>query len=141
MIDAYISDKRPIPEPSSVSGEAVELPALVGAKVQLYQAMLEARVNKTELARRMRVHLPQIDRLLNIKHGSKMDQLEAPPSALGRRVEIRLTPTGGPTISREKGLVKAALPSRRHSGVRLRRVHPGVIAAASGGRTRVRKKR
>src|SRR5688572_29929889 len=58
VIDAYITDRRDIPAPSLVTGEAVRLPALVETKVQLYRAMRAQRVNKTELAKRLQVHLP-----------------------------------------------------------------------------------
>ena len=88
IIDAYIRDRRLVPMPSAIKGEWVVLPALVDAKVQIYNSMLQQRVGKAELARRLKVHLPQVDRLLDLRHGSKVDQLEAAADALGGRLVI-----------------------------------------------------
>jgi antitoxin HicB len=90
VIDAYIRDRRPIPAPSEVRADSVFLPALVGTKVQIYEAMRAAHVNKSELARRLHVHLPQVDRLLDVRHGSKLEQLEAAAHALGGRLDVSL---------------------------------------------------
>ena len=89
VIQAYIADRRPIPAPSTAPARPrVTLPALIAAKVQLYETMRAMRVTKSELARRLRVHLPQIDRLLTIRHGSQVDQIEAAYHALGKRLII-----------------------------------------------------
>ncbi|HTI39292.1 MAG TPA: type II toxin-antitoxin system HicB family antitoxin [Vicinamibacterales bacterium] len=88
VIDAYIRDRRPIPAPSPLTGDGIALSAIVDAKVQIYNAMLEQHVGKAALAKRLHVHLPQIDRLLDIKHGSKVEQLEAAASALGGRLDM-----------------------------------------------------
>ena len=88
VIDVYIRDRRPIPAPSPVNDESVSLPALVDAKVQIYNAMLAGGVGKAALAKRLNVHLPQVDRLLDVKHGSKVEQLEAAADALGGRLEM-----------------------------------------------------
>jgi antitoxin HicB len=88
IIDAYIRDRRPIPAPSKLQGDSIALPALLRTKVQLYEAMRTQRVGKAELARRLNVHLPQVDRLLNLKHGSKLDQLEAAAQALGGELDV-----------------------------------------------------
>ena len=54
VIDAYIKDRREIPKPSAmVAKYRVSVPALVEAKVRLYETMRQQRVNKTELARRL----------------------------------------------------------------------------------------
>lgn len=90
IMEAYIRDRRPIPDPSPVTDGHVTLPALVATKVQLYTAMRARDVKKTELARRLRVHPPQVDRLLNLRHGSRMDQLEAAANALGGTLDVRL---------------------------------------------------
>jgi len=89
---AYIVDRLDIP-PSSTSkrGDFVTLPALTESKVALYTAMRTAKVGKAELARRLNCHLPQVDRLLDLRHASRLDQLEAAFRVLGKclSVEIR----------------------------------------------------
>src|SRR4051812_41418248 len=52
-IDAYIRDRQDIPDPSRITHDSVALPPLVAAKVQLYQAMRQAHITKSELARRL----------------------------------------------------------------------------------------
>jgi len=87
----YMEDRRAIPEPSSVKrGRCVELPALTAEKLALYSAMRAGRIGKTELARRLNCHLPQVDRLLNLRHGSRLDQLEAAFRALGKELSVQI---------------------------------------------------
>ena len=45
-------------------------------------------VGKAELARRLNCHLPQVDRLLDLLHSSRLDQLEAAFRALGKRISV-----------------------------------------------------
>ena len=89
---AYIADRRDIP-PSTTSkrGDFVTLPALTESKLALYTAMRTAKIGKAELARRLNWHLPQVDRLLDLRHASRLDQLEAAFRVLGKclSVEIR----------------------------------------------------
>lgn len=89
-LEAYVADRRPIPKPSALrSGERlVTVPALIEAKIRLYETMLAERIRKTELARRLGWHLPQVDRLLNLHHASRFDQLEAAFAALGKEIEV-----------------------------------------------------
>jgi antitoxin HicB len=89
---AYIDLRRDIPVPRAGGrGPFVTLPALAEAKLALYTAMRTAKVGKAELARRLNCHLPQVDRLLDLRHASRLDQLEAAFRVLGKclSVEIR----------------------------------------------------
>jgi antitoxin HicB len=88
-IDAYIKDRRPIPRPSTGAGaETVTVPALTAVKVQLYETMRQSGIGKAQLATRLNWHLPQVDRLLDVYHGSRLDQLETAFSALGKRMVV-----------------------------------------------------
>lgn len=90
-LGACMKSRKPIPSPSrGTNTHVVRPPALVDAKVQVYQAMRTAGVGGAELARRLRWHRPQVDRLLNVSHGSRLDQLEAALSVLGKRMSISL---------------------------------------------------
>jgi antitoxin HicB len=87
----YVEDRRTIPEPSPFRrGPYVALPALTEAKLALYSAMRAGRIRKTELARRLNCHLPQVDRLLDLRHGSRLDQLEAAFRALGKELSVQI---------------------------------------------------
>lgn len=120
VIDAYIRDRRDIPSPSKVTGASVTLPSLIATKVQIYKAMRTQKIGKAELAKRLGAHLPQIDRLLDIKHGSKLDQLEAAAHALGAELEITLVRGHGQWS-------KKGSPSAKRAGRPM--VHPGVLMA------------
>ena len=65
--------------------------ALDGAKLGVYQAMTEQGIKKAELARRLGWHMPQVDRLFDLRHASRLDQIEAAARVLGRRLEVRVT--------------------------------------------------
>jgi len=88
---AIISDRDPIPAPTlSKRGPFVVLPALSEAKVSLYRTMRDQKVGKAELARRLNWHLPQVDRLLDLRHASRLDQIEAAFRALNKRLGIEV---------------------------------------------------
>jgi antitoxin HicB len=70
----------------------VRLPAIVATKLELYRAMIKTRTRKADLARKLGVHAPQIDRLLDLDHKSQLDQIEAAAKAIGREFHIELRP-------------------------------------------------
>jgi len=86
-------EREDIPPPSRPRrGQVlIPLPTLAAAKVALYRTMREEGVTMAELARRMRCDMQQVRRLLNIGHGSRLDQLDAAFAALRKRlvVEVR----------------------------------------------------
>ena len=89
VIDAYIKDRRDIPLPSAKPTRwHVPMPALLEAKVRLYETMRALKIGKSELARRLDWHLPQVDRLLEMTHGSKLEQLEDAFLVLGKRLVV-----------------------------------------------------
>ncbi|UJJ59048.1 MULTISPECIES: type II toxin-antitoxin system HicB family antitoxin [Rhodanobacter] len=89
-LQAYMQDRRDIPPPGARKRgqRLVELPPLAVAKLGLYRAMREQGLRKADLARRLDVHLPQVDRLLDLRHSSKLEQVEAALNALGYRIEL-----------------------------------------------------
>lgn len=86
--DARMRDREEIVAPSGKGSVFVELPALEAAKIELYRAMRERQVGKAALARRLDWHLPQVDRVLNVRHGSQLQQLEAAFAALGKKLVV-----------------------------------------------------
>lgn len=89
----YVDDRKPLPVPSKPKrGQKTVRPsALECAKLGVYQAMMEQGIRKSELARRLGWHMPQVDRLFDLKHASRLDQIEAAARALGRHVEVSIT--------------------------------------------------
>jgi antitoxin HicB len=66
----------------------VRVPALSEAKFRLYTALRAAGIKKIDLARRLKCSPSQVDRLLDITHHSKLDQIEAAFAAIGKRLAI-----------------------------------------------------
>ena len=77
-----------IPPPKIRRGAHVDLPALSAAKIELYRAMRADGVGKAALARKLGVALPQIDRLLDLRHSSRFDAMERAFAALGRTLSV-----------------------------------------------------
>jgi len=89
VLIGYMSDRRDIPKPrAGAKGPFATLPALTEAKLALYTAMRTAKVSKAELARRLNCHMPQVDRLLDLRHASRLDQMEAAFRALGKQLSV-----------------------------------------------------
>jgi antitoxin HicB len=88
----YVERRAPLPLPGKPRrGQHVVRPsALERAKLAIYQTMLTQGVRRGELARRLGWHGPQVDRLFNLRHQSRLDQLEAAARALGKTLEVRL---------------------------------------------------
>ena len=86
----YVDARKPLPKPSKAKrGQKLISPsALECAKLGVYQAMMDQGIKKAELARRLGWHMPQIDRLFDLKHSSKFDQIEAAATVLGCHIEI-----------------------------------------------------
>lgn len=88
----YVEARKPLPVPSRAKrGQHTVRPsALEGAKLGVYQAMTDQGIKKSELARRLGWHMPQVDRLFDLKHASRLDQIEAAARVLGRQLEVRV---------------------------------------------------
>ena len=89
-IQGRISDREDVPHPSKPKRghRLASLSALTWAKLELYRAMLATGTRKSDLARRLKVHGPQVDRLLDLDHDSRLDQIENAVHAMGRELHI-----------------------------------------------------
>jgi antitoxin HicB len=131
IFDAFMKDHRDLPAPSETSGDAIELPALESAKLELYRAMRAGNVRKAELARRLHWHLPQVDRVLRVKHGSQLDQLEAAFAALGKKLVLTVVDNQRDAVPRRaKNRFRTGpemSPKRRHKPAGPSGVHRAVL--------------
>ena len=99
-IAARISDGRKIPETDphardpSEDGFWVKLPQLTAQKVILYQLLPELGVTRAELARQLKWHREQVDRLFRLDHASQSSQLDAAFRVLGREVDVEVRQIG-----------------------------------------------
>ena len=86
-IAARMYDREDIPPPSQGADCAV-LPALITAKVMLYQGMRDRGIGKAELARRLGWTLMQVDRVMDVNHRSRLDDMDAALRAVGCRLTV-----------------------------------------------------
>jgi antitoxin HicB len=67
----------------------VELPASISAKVLLFNELVEQKVRPAELAKRLSIPRQHVNRLLDPRHSTKIDNIAAALKALGKNLEIR----------------------------------------------------
>ena len=91
-LSVYVAERAPLPVPSTAKRRqhTVRPSALEGAKLGVHQAMTEQGIKKSELARRLGWHMPQVDRLFDLRHASRLDQIEAAARVLGKELELRI---------------------------------------------------
>ena len=87
---ARISDGQDIPSSDARGPHQVRLPALTALKVELYRAIRRAGITRAELARRLKWNRESVDRLFRLDHASRLDQIEAAFSAIGRRLDFEI---------------------------------------------------
>ena len=89
VVAARIAERGEIPRPSPARGRPmVYLPTQTALKVLLYQSMREKGLRKAELARRLNWHAPQVDRLFDVRHASRLDQIDAAFNVLDLHLEF-----------------------------------------------------
>ena len=88
VLELYIEDGKPIPKSKFKGGHPITLRGIPAAKVALHLAMRENRLSKASLAKRFGVHPPQVDRLLDLNHTSKLDALEDALAAVGKILTV-----------------------------------------------------
>lgn len=91
-MDFYFDDRRTVPLPSKpLKGERlVELPLSIAAKVLLLNEIIKAGISNAELARRLHTRPQDVQRIVTLRHATKIDTLDEAVQALGKRFEIRL---------------------------------------------------
>lgn len=85
-----IESRIPIPAPSVAEEEdiTIHLPVLTCLKIALHNAMINTGTRKVDLARKLNQKGPQIDRLLDVEHASKVETLEQALYLLGYEVSV-----------------------------------------------------
>jgi antitoxin HicB len=79
-----------MPEPSKArkSDLPISVPALMAAKAAIYLSLKEAKNSKSELAKRLKCDEKEVRRLLDPKHKSKIDRIEAALEVLGKNLVV-----------------------------------------------------
>ena len=97
-IAARMHSRLDIPPPSRGAVYAT-VPTLTTVKLMLYQGMRDRGIGKAELARRLGWHLPQVDRVLNVQHSSRLEQMDAALGAIGLRLDVSAREANPPTAA------------------------------------------
>jgi antitoxin HicB len=94
IVGDYIEKGKPLPAPGKHRGQKyrlIQLPALPAVKAELYVAFVESGIRKAELARRLGISKGNVDRLFNIRHSSRIEQLDAAFRAIGKELTIQVS--------------------------------------------------
>jgi antitoxin HicB len=81
---------EPIPKPSKTKRgqHEISVPLYLAPKLALYLAMREAGLRNTELAARLGVSETVVRRMLDPKHATKPERIQAALAELGKRIVI-----------------------------------------------------
>ncbi len=77
---------------------------LVAAKLELVRAMKAEGITKYRLGKLLKLHPPQVDRLVSVKHKTRMDEVERALAAVGRQVWAKFNVTALRTTTSKSGL-------------------------------------
>ena len=84
-----MQERKPIPAASPLHGlQGVALPVVVAGKVALHNAMLATGTRKADLARKLNIAPTLVDRLLSLKHKSRIEQIETALALLDKRLLV-----------------------------------------------------
>jgi antitoxin HicB len=93
VIEEPIRRGQEIPQRSKVHGRKyrlIRLPVFQELKTALYMRWRESGVKKGDLARRLGIPKTQVDRLFDLRHHSRLDQIEAAFRALCRQIAVEI---------------------------------------------------
>jgi antitoxin HicB len=82
-------EQVPAPSKPKRGQYPVSVPLYLAPKLALYLAMREAGMRNTELASRLGVSETVVRRMLDPKHNTKAEKIQAALAALGKRIVIR----------------------------------------------------
>ena len=93
-VEFYIEDNRSFPLPSKPekNEEVVVLPASIISKILLLNSMAEQKVRPADLAKKMNIRPQEVNRIINLKHNTKIDTIEKALNALGLSLSISCKP-------------------------------------------------
>lgn len=91
-IAARMAGRQAVPHPSNRGKQWAAVQTQTVLKVLLYEAMQEQGISKRQLAQRLKLHRPQVDRLLNVRHATRVAALDEAFAAVGCRLVIAVSP-------------------------------------------------
>lgn len=94
IVGELMRQNAPLPRSSKHSGKKyrlLSLPVLQSAKVEFYLAFRASNVKKAELARRIGIPKSNLERIFDLDHASRFDQMEAAFRAIGKKIEVTIS--------------------------------------------------
>ncbi len=89
VLEVYLDKKIRVPYPTSSEGSpAVILPVIIAGKVILHNTLLDTGKRKADLARMLNMAPALVDRLLSLRHKSRIEQIETALAAFGKRLVV-----------------------------------------------------
>jgi len=87
-----LSRREDIPVPSAAkrAHRLVPVPLWLAPKLALYLAMRDQHVNNSELARRLGVHERVLRRMLDPRHATKAERIQAALAVLGKQMTVEV---------------------------------------------------
>jgi antitoxin HicB len=91
-MEVYFDESRSVPMPSHPKrgDRLINLPLSMSAKVMLLNEMLAQKVRPAELARRLETTPQEVNRLIDLRHTTKIDRIAQAMSALGREFDLQV---------------------------------------------------
>ncbi len=92
MIAGRMHYNEPIPKPSKIRSkdDFITLPLQTELKIRMYESLRESGIKKSELARRMKLHRQEIDRLFDFNQSTNLAKMELAFAVLGKRINIEV---------------------------------------------------
>ncbi|MEO8370859.1 MAG: type II toxin-antitoxin system HicB family antitoxin [Candidatus Solibacter sp.] len=93
VINELIKRGEEVPRQTKLRGRKyriIRLPALQAAKTGLYRTFSASGIRKSEVARRLNIPKTVVDRLFDLSHNSRLDQIEAAFRALAKRLTVQV---------------------------------------------------
>jgi antitoxin HicB len=81
-------DEIPVASKTKASQTVVSVPPLMAAKAALYLAMREAKMSNVRLAKQLGCDEKDVRRMLDPRHSSRINALQAALAALGKRIVV-----------------------------------------------------
>jgi len=83
-------EEIPVPSIAKRGHRLVPVPLWLAPKLALYLALREQQVNNSELARRLGVHERVVRRMLDPRHASKTERIQAALAILGKQMTVEV---------------------------------------------------
>ncbi|WP_077664595.1 MULTISPECIES: type II toxin-antitoxin system HicB family antitoxin [Rodentibacter] len=91
-LEDYFDMDKEIPMPDKVQkGQyAIALPTLMVAKVLLHNELVKRNINKASLARLLDASPAEVQRIMNLRHNTKINTIDRAFEALGKQLKLSL---------------------------------------------------